>query len=155
MDHHGRYSGGILHGPRSLQLLREPGGNRGGDGSYGCTPLEKHPQRQRRHHPAPGPHRRNHHRGQPSSRRGGRPFVRDLGEDRGHQLPGRIHGPQGRTAGQGQRQTPAGPAVTLRSPAQTRRRPRLPSECPAGKGCRQPGGLRTGPHRTGHAQCRY
>ena len=56
---------------------------------------------------------------------------------------------KGELLAKGERQTAAGPALALRSPAQTRRRPRLPPERPARKGRREPGGLRTGPHRAG------
>lgn len=60
--------------------------------------------------------------------RGGGPLVRNLGQNRGDQLPGGHRRPQGRAAGQGQRPAARGPALALRGAAQTGRRPRLPPE---------------------------
>ena len=156
MDHHVRHPRSILYRAGRLQPLprqfvsrrRRPVGNQ-------HTPEKQRTERQRARRAAANPHGRNHLGGQPAPRRGGRPLVRDLGQDRLDQLPGRLDRPQGRIAGQSQRQTAAGTAVALRSAAQTGRRPCLPPERPARKGRRQPGSLRTGPHRTGDAQRRH
>lgn len=62
---------------------------------------------------------------------------------------------QRRSAGQSERQAASGPAIEIRSPIEAGRRPRVPSERTARKGCRQPGSLRTGAHRTGDPERRH
>ena len=132
MDHHVRHPRSILCRAVRLQPLprqfvrRRPGGNQ-------HTRKNSVLNVQRARRAAANPHGRHHLGGQPAPRRGGRPLVRDLGQDRLDQLPGRLNRPQGRIAGQSQRQTAAGTAVALRSAAQTGRRPCLPPECPARK----------------------
>lgn len=156
MDRYGRYPRRILCCAGRLQTLRPRllrFGRRSGRGER--APEEERSERERTRRASAVPRRRHYDGRQPAAGRRGGPLVRDFRQDRRDQFQGRVDRPQGRTAGQGQRQTAAGAAVALRSAAQAGRGPGLPPERTARKGRRQSGGLRAGQYGAGDAQRRY